>query len=286
MGEHAAASAPERSHAFSFVDRIVSWTPGRGARGIFVVPAHLAAFPQCLVAEAVGQLAAWVSMAHIDYRGRPVAGIAAETLFHRTAAPGQTLDLEVAIENCDDAAVLYDGSARIGRADVAQLRHCVGPMLPMSEFDDPEAVRADFERLITLGKEPGGFKGLPAFDVETTSHAPGRSLAARLSVPKSAPFFGDHFPRRPVFPGTLLLDAQMQLALALARETAPAASQPTLRPQRVTNVKIRSFIAPGTSVDIQADARDDTPGAFDMSARVDGRNVAVARVDFANGTQS
>jgi len=283
MAESAVASVSERFHAFSFVDRIVSWTPGRDARGRFTIPAHLAAFPQALVAEAIGQLAAWVSMAQIHYRGRPVAGIAGESLFHRTASPGQTLELEVAIDNCDDDAVLYNGCARIDHVDVAQLRHCLGPMLPMGEFDDPAAVRADFERLITLGKEPGGFRGLPAFDVETTSHTPGRSLAARLSVPASAPFFADHFPRRPVFPGTLLLESQLQLAHALARESAAPASRRMLRARRVTNVKIRSFIAPGTTVDIQADAREGEPCTFDLSARVDGRNVAVARVEFADG---
>ena len=45
------------------------------------------------------------------------------------------------------------------------------------------------------------------------------SLRATLAAfPSRAPFFGDHFPRRPVFPGTLLLDRQIELALELARE--------------------------------------------------------------------
>jgi len=283
MAERAASTSPERFHAFSFVDRIVAHTPGRAARGRFHIPAHLATFPQCLVAEAVGQLAAWVSMAHIDYRGRPVAGIAAETICHGTALPGQMLELEIAIESCDDQAVFYDGRAWIGEARVLELNHCVGPMLPMTDFDDPAAVRADFETLITQGKEPGAFRGVPAFDVETASHDPGRSLAARLSVPSAAPFFGDHFPRKPVFPGTLLLETQMQLALALAHETTPAAVHALLRPHRVTNVKIRSFIAPGTAVDLQADARAGEPRTFDLAARVDGRNIAAARVELVDG---
>jgi 3-hydroxymyristoyl/3-hydroxydecanoyl-(acyl carrier protein) dehydratase len=273
------ATYPERFHAFSFVDRIVAWTPGRAARGRYTIPAHLAAFPQSLVAEAVGQLAAWVSMQHIDYRGRPVAGIAAETLFHGVASPGQTLDLEIAIDSCDDEAVSYDGHARIDGASVLDLNHCVGPMLPMTDFDDPAAVRADFGRLTTAGREPGAFRGVPAFDVETTSHEPGRTLAARLSVPRNAPFFGDHFPRRAVFPGTLLLDTQMRLALALANETTPVESHPALRPRRVTNVKIRSFIEPGTNVDLEARVRDGL--TYDLAARIEGRNVAVARVELA-----
>lgn len=274
----------ERFHAFSFVDRILEWTPGRSARGRFTIPAHLATFPQCLVAEAVGQLAAWISMAHIDYRGRPVAGIAAETLFHRAVAPGDTLDLEIAIESCDDGAVLYDGHARVGNSDVLDLNHCVGPMLPMTDFDDPAAVRADFERLTASGKEPGGFRGLPPFDVATTAHEPARSLAARLSVPSTAPFFADHFPRRPVFPGTLLLETQMQLAIALARDIAPLEAHATLRPHRVTNVKIRAFIEPGTEVEIRADARESPALSFDLAARVADRNIASARVELARGS--
>ena len=75
--------------AFSFVDRITDFVPGKGARGVFHVPAAVAAFPACLVAEAVGQLAAWVSMEHIDYRGRPVAALAGETRFLRDVAPGR-----------------------------------------------------------------------------------------------------------------------------------------------------------------------------------------------------
>ncbi|MEI8334007.1 MAG: transcription termination factor NusA, partial [Chloroflexota bacterium] len=39
------------------------------------------------------------------------------------------------------------------------------------------------------------------------------------AVPAAAPFFADHFPRRPVFPATLLLDAQIRLALPLAAQS-------------------------------------------------------------------
>ena len=75
--------------AFSFVDRITEYEPGRRARGRYAVPADIAAFPSCLVAEAVGQLAAWVAMAHIGFRGRPVAALANETRFRADVAPGE-----------------------------------------------------------------------------------------------------------------------------------------------------------------------------------------------------
>jgi hypothetical protein len=74
--------------AFSFVDRITALEPGLRARGTFAIPPHIDAFPSCLMAEAVGQLAAWVAMAHIRFRGRPVAALALETRFLHLA-PGQ-----------------------------------------------------------------------------------------------------------------------------------------------------------------------------------------------------
>ena len=98
--------------AFSFVDRITKVEPGVRARAVFDVPADIAGFPSCLVAEAVGQLAAWVAMSKIDFRGRPVAALATETIFHRDVAPGSRLELAVEIESCDDEAVAYGGFAR------------------------------------------------------------------------------------------------------------------------------------------------------------------------------
>ena len=103
-----------------------------------------------------------------------------------------------------------------------------------------------------------------------------------MHVPVSAPFFADHFPRRPVFPATLLLDAQIRLALRLAGETLPPG--PRLRPARVADVKMRSFILPGQAVEIEAAMRSATDGAAELSlaAMVDGKRVATGRVEIVS----
>ena len=44
----------EHFAAFSFVDRITDFRPGRSAKGVFAVPQGIAPFSSCLVAEAVG----------------------------------------------------------------------------------------------------------------------------------------------------------------------------------------------------------------------------------------
>src|SRR3990172_3125605 len=95
----------DRFSAFSFVDRITALEPGRRARGRFAVPAGLSEFSTCLVAEAGGQLAAWVAMAQAEFRRRPVAALSGETRIVGEAAPGEILDLGVEIESCDPDAV-------------------------------------------------------------------------------------------------------------------------------------------------------------------------------------
>lgn len=274
----------ERFSAFSFVDRITELESGARAAGHYAIPAHLPRFPTCLVAEAIGQLAAWVAMSHLGFRRRPVAGLAGETLFFGSATPGQLLDLAVELETCEEDAVAYGGSARVDGGAVLELRHCVGPMLPMEEFDAPEAVRGDFEVLSGPGAPAARIRVLPRPEVTVIDRVPGTSLIATLQVPESAPFFGDHFPRRPVFPGTLLLDRQIDLALQVAGEAANAGRGARLVASRMTDVKMRSFIAPGQVVEIRIELqpRDATTSIASLMARIGGKPVATGQVEIAS----
>ena len=270
--------------AFSFVDRITGFTPGKGAHGVFHVPAAVADFPACLVAEAVGQLAAWVSMEHIGYRGRPVAALAGETRFLGAVAPGDTLELTVEIDDVDDDAVSYRGWADVAGRRVIELNDCLGPMLPVAEFDAPEALRERFLLLRGAGATPDRFHGVVAPDASIVEHVPGQSVRASLDVPMSAPFFADHFPRRPVFPATLLLNAQIALATRIAREANAAKDARHPVPVRMTHVKMRAFIVPGQQVDARAEFAGTQDGTtrISLSARDgDGKTIATARVEFA-----
>ncbi|HSQ79814.1 MAG TPA: hypothetical protein VLU54_01525 [Casimicrobiaceae bacterium] len=268
--------------AYSFVDRIGEFVPGRHARGSFAIPPGLASFSSCFVAEAVGQLAAWVAMDRIAFRGRPVAALATETVFHSDARPGELLDLEVDLLECDDEAVAYNGRASAGGRGVVELIDCLGPMLPVADFDSPDALRERLALLRGAGAPPGRFHGVERFAVSVTHRVPGAELRATLAVPRSAPFFGDHFPRRPVFPATLLLDTQLALALDIA-QSAPALHGAAPRPLRVTHVKMRSFIEPGQALDIGVELSPLADGKVKamLSARTDGRLVASARLEIA-----
>jgi 3-hydroxymyristoyl/3-hydroxydecanoyl-(acyl carrier protein) dehydratase len=277
---------PVRFSAFSFVDRITALEPGKAARGRFTIPAGLPEFSICLVAEAVGQLAAWVAMAQAEFRRRPVAALSGEMRIVREAAPGQTLDLGVEIESGGPDSVAFAGWARLAEMPVLELSRCVGPMLPLEEFDAAEAVRGDFETLCGPGARPGRFRGIAKPDLVLIDRVPGQRLRAAMDVPVSAPFFADHFPRRAVFPASLLLDAQVGLALRLAGETLPPG--PRLRPARVVDVKMRSFILPGQAVVIEAAMRSAMEGTAELSlaAMVGGKRVATGRVEIVPPVQA
>ena len=215
-------------------------------------------------------------MAKVSFRGRPVAALANETRFHGEVKSGDALELGVEIESCDDDAVAYAGWARVNGALMIELQDCLGPMLPVEEFDSPTALAARFELLCSAGAAPGRFHGVVVPRIVPGDGVPGESIAATLHVPASAPFFADHFPRRPVFPATLLLDAQIGIAMPLA---APGA-----RPVRMTHVKMRSFIAPGDVLQIEAKRVPTDRSRILLGARTpEGKIVATARLETTPG---
>ena len=96
-----------------------------------------------------------------------------------------------------------------------------------------------------------------------------------------APYFADHFPRRPVFPGTLLIDALAGLSVQLASEALPGT--PVLMPTSISNVKIRSFTPPDTTLELEIELLE-TEGErarLKLGARSGGKSVATARIEVA-----
>ena len=266
--------------AFHLVTRIDA-VEDRAARGVLVTPSEGALSP-CLVAEGIGQLAAWVAMARFDFRLRPVAGIAGDVAFSDHAPPGSSVELAVAIDRLDETAIAYGGTAALGGRTLLEMRGCVGPMMPMTEFEEPASARARYARISGAGEI--GLETLPeVLPLELVDAKPGKERTVRLRVPERAPYFADHFPLRPVFPGTLLLDAQVRLADVLAREAVGEGDRSRLIPRRARGVKFRAFLAPGDVVEIEGSvAAADTKGVrVRLSARRDGQRAGDSRIDVA-----
>jgi 3-hydroxymyristoyl/3-hydroxydecanoyl-(acyl carrier protein) dehydratase len=156
-------------------------------------------------------------------------------------------------------------------------------MLPMAEFDDPEAVRRRFAQLCSGRRFVSGDVDdhLAMLVPKPVARTPGQTLHVRLEVPRTASFFEDHFPRRPVVPATLLVDLEARLAVELVAEAAgfPA------RLVCVRHVKVRAFTPPGSVLDIEArvQALERGRASVAVRARAGERTVATARVEVDVG---
>ena len=206
--------------AFSFVDRITEFAPGRRARGTLRGTggprrrSRRASSPRRSASSPRGSR--WRTSTFAAGRSRRWR---ARRGFCATSGRVRRSLLAVEIERCDDEAVAYRGSAHVDGALLIELIDCLGPMLPVEEFDAPAALSASASRCCAVAGAAAG--ALPrrrgaAHRRRQRSSRENRRRAT-LHVPTAAPFFADHFPRRPVFPATLLLDAQIGLAMQLAR---------------------------------------------------------------------
>lgn len=265
--------------AFSFVDRLQPAPGGMQIRGSYFIPPGIAEFPGSIVAESVGQLAAWASMLAVDFKTRPVAGIASRVELLGPASPGHTLELSAELDTVDTEAVSYNGTATVNGKVILRLEHCVGPMMPVEEFDDPQLLRNRLSLLSGAGATPGVFGGVPAIACNRTTGEVGKVARATLQVPTDAPFFADHFPRRPVFPGSLLMHSQLELAGALAAEIAPPAAG-TWSLREIIDMKLRSFIPPGALLEMEVKLvdRKETSILLSLESRREQRLVGAARV--------
>lgn len=268
----------EHFRAFSFVDRILSDETGTRITGEYQIPAGIDEFPQSLVAEAIGQLAAWSSMKAIDFKCRPVAGIAGAVDLISPVRPGQTLSLEADLAEASEESVKYGGLATVDGEPIVQLHDCLGPMVDMEQFDDPAAMAARYDLLINSGAEAGAYEGVPALSYEITGGQNGETKEGAFTIPEQAPFFGDHFPRNPVFPGTLLMNLNLRFALELASEISGESG--VWKAERMSDVKIRSFMAPGTELGMMArvDEVDETSARILVETRRGKRLTSAARV--------
>ena len=255
------------------------------ASGVLAIPPELGYWSPCLVAEAVGQLAAWSAMARADFQLRPLAGIAGEVRIGSDAAPGAEIDLRVEIEHSDAQAVAYGGSASIDGTSVLELDRCLGPMFPMTDYDDPDALRARFSEICGTGEPADRFERLQRAPMTIVDHDPGRRVRATLAIPENAAFFADHFPRRPVYPATLLLDHQIELALGLAADLVATGDDRRPAIGRVTNAKMRAFVLPGQTVEIEAEVKssDEREARLALTAGAAGTRVSTARAEVRVG---
>jgi 3-hydroxymyristoyl/3-hydroxydecanoyl-(acyl carrier protein) dehydratase len=152
-------------------------------------------------------------------------------------------------------------------------------LLPVALFDDPDAVRARLQ-VLRSGSSAVRRELPPTFPVATDVRVgTDGSRRARLHVPTAAPYFADHFPRRPVFPATLLAAALDELAAPAAAAALGAAAA---RTATLHDYKVRAFSEPGCELEMVAEPEAVVDGiaSVHVSAALDGKRTASGRFGY------
>jgi 3-hydroxymyristoyl/3-hydroxydecanoyl-(acyl carrier protein) dehydratase len=270
--------------AFSFVDRITSIDSNGEIKGYYKIPKHLDHFPQSLVAEAIGQLAAWFAMSTLNFTSRPVAALAGEIKYHRESKPGQILGLIATIESCDCDLVTYSGIAFSGGHLLLELKDCTGVLLPQAEFDNPKLVKQQFNLLKAIGAKENRLAVAPCI-LGTDLHSDTiGTLDGSLIIPDQADFFADHFPNKPVFPATLLMYALTSMVIDKIDNIRSSPCNVKVNISAIQRVKVRSWISPGEHVRLRAEAlpAERTHNSLKLTANLNGRLVASAKLQLTD----
>ncbi len=107
----------------------------------------------------------------------------------------------------------------------------------------------------------------------------GRRIVAQKGVSLAEEYLADHFPKFPVLPGVMMVEAMVQAAAWLVRESLDfAPSLVVLKEAR--NVTYKSFVTPGRVLSIEAVCQelDAEHSVFAARGELDGREIVKGRL--------
>lgn len=262
---------------FLFVDRILAHERERWIRAEHRLPetSDRRGDPYRML-EALAQAAGWLIAASTGFakRGLPVS--IGSVHLSDLAAAGRTVLLEAEIVAWRGESAVVKGRASIDGRPVAEIERALCALVPSEHLDDPERTRATFSVLLAgSGAEsvetPGD--GWPAPAALDRIPGPGETRCARASwsVSPTERFFPDHFPRLPIVPGAV----QVQAMVELAQHLVSAAGSPPPVLLGIREAKFRGFVRPGDCFLVETEAVSLTAerGVATAKGLVDGKRV-------------
>lgn len=283
---------------FLFIDRMLYSSASGDVRGLKHVTREdyylcrdeqdKACFVPSLVGEALGQLAAWNVMERNDFTRRPVAGVVASAHLYRPAYVGETIVFAVQIDELDETAVRYHGTASIDDDVIFRVDGALGPLLPMKDFISETEIRHQFAEINRPGEMPAlqrtsdadkqvDARGLSlvVLQFDHIVHCePGVSISAEKRITRAASYFPDHFPRHPVLPMTVLLECQLNLAREFLARSSLAEQY---KIDELRRIKMNDFVHPGDIVrcNMKVKSQDAEKLVLSFRSEVNGSRVCV-----------
>ncbi len=116
---------------------------------------------------------------------------------------------------------------------------------------------------------------------------PGRCARARKCVTYNEPYFAGHFPKEPLMPGVLIVEAMAQ-AGAVAMLSQPEMKGKTAYFAGIQSAKFKKKVVPGDVLELEVEiVKVKGPiGIGKGTAYVDGKTAASAEIMFAIGSEA
>lgn len=123
----------------------------------------------------------------------------------------------------------------------------------------------------------------PALWLDEVVDLQGDSIHCRRKVSPDFDWFRGHYPGQPILPGVFLCEACLQAGAVLIARHPEGALAPGEVPvaTRLNNVKFKSMVRPGDTIDIHVTLSERLSNAFYMSGKVSVAGKTVATLDFA-----
>lgn len=291
--------------SFHFVDRIYEYEPMKSIRGLknvtrneglfYWLPDGKRVLSPAVITEALCQLGGWLKMASTDFERRPVLLADEKTDYLGMVEAGNQIDLHVEVIDFGDDVVVTKGTASVDGKPVVVGHCCRGYLLPLSDFDDPERVRKQFNNLYKpqfkdLERLPPETPRMPAIAGRATfealrfidgiiEHAPNKKVVGFKNFSACEPYFATHFPYKPCVPGVLLLTFMGEVCQYLVKDSllAPIRGK-AMVPTFIQNVRFRKFVEPGDQCILEAKL-------IKGDASKHGSDVLVKAIISANGNR-